>query len=158
MSNKIISTCIITTVLYVLQLSPSIAGVYRWVDQDGQVHYGDKPGKEDAKKVPIRQHLTTTPRAINKTDNEGNEKSLGTSQKNQKNDKMNKQPSAAQKPGISQKEKNRLCNEARNDVAAINSRGRMREKNAKGEYRYLSENERQKRLAAARKKQRKYCR
>lgn len=58
----------------------------------------------------------------------------------------------------SRKEKNRLCKEAKTDIAAINSRGRMREVNSKGEYIYLSEQERQQRLSAAKKKQKEFCR
>ena len=59
---------------------------------------------------------------------------------------------------ISKKEKRALCNEAKSDVAGISSRGRMREINKKGEYVYLDDKQRLKRLNAAKKKQRKYCR
>jgi hypothetical protein len=69
-----------------------------------------------------------------------------------------KKPTKAEKPKISKKEKRRLCKEGREDYKKISSRGRMREINKKGEYTYLSEKQRQKRLAAAKKKQRKYCR
>lgn len=157
MNNKIIFTGIITTTMYLLMLSPSFAGVYKWVDRDGHVHYGDKPGNADAEQVPIRKNETTEPRAINKTETDGNENIQADKQKNPEEKKSGVQPEAAQKPAISNKEKNRLCNEAKSDITAINSRGRMREKNSKGEYRYLSENERQQRLAAAKKKQREFC-
>ena len=58
----------------------------------------------------------------------------------------------------SKKEKRKLCNEAKSDLAAINSRGRMREINEKGEYVYLTEQQRQQRISAAKKKQREFCR
>jgi hypothetical protein len=158
MNNKIIFTGIITTALYIVLLSPSYAEIYKWVDQNGLVHYGEQPGNTDAKKVPIRNNVTTKPRAIKKPENNGNKNTQSNSLKNQNGDNTGKQPAESKKPGISKKEKNRLCKEAKSDIAAINSRGRMREINAKGEYRYLSENERQQRLTAAKKKQREYCR
>ncbi|MBE9560241.1 MAG: DUF4124 domain-containing protein, partial [Proteobacteria bacterium] len=58
----------------------------------------------------------------------------------------------------SKKEKRKYCNEAKQDLAAINSRGRVREINEKGEYIYLSEPERQQRISDAKKKQREFCR
>ncbi|MCK4676223.1 MAG: DUF4124 domain-containing protein [Gammaproteobacteria bacterium] len=146
MRNKTLITSIITTSLCLFFLTPSSAGVYKWVDQDGQIHYGDQPVNPDAEKVNIRKNDTTKPRAIkNKEDNS--------------EDKSNKQTATEPKEvEIPQKEKNRLCNEAKSDIASITSRGRMREKNAKGEYSYLSEKQRQQRLTAAKKKQREFCR
>ena len=59
---------------------------------------------------------------------------------------------------VPKKEKRKLCNEAKSDIASINSRGRMREISKDGEYAYLTEEQKQQRLSAAKKKQREYCR
>jgi len=37
---------------------PAFADVYMWRDGDGTVHYGDKPGSEDAKKLDIETRPT----------------------------------------------------------------------------------------------------
>ncbi len=150
MTNKILSITIITASLYLLLQSTSFAGVYKWVDENGQVHYGEQPGNPDAEQVTIRQNETTKVRTAKK-DEDGSDK------KAEQKMKEAAVPEMVEKE-IPKKEKRRLCNEAKSDIAAINSRGRMREINAKGEYIYLSEAERQQRLAAAKKKQRKYCR
>jgi hypothetical protein len=127
------------------------AGVYKWTDANGQVHYGDQPKSSEAEKVNIRANETTKPRKINS----GEEKEAeGTDKK--------EQPKTAEappeKPEISRKEKNRLCKEATEDLAKILSRGRMRVKQKDGSYAYVSDQERQKRIKAAEKKKRENCR
>ncbi len=153
MINRIIISSIITVSLSLLLQSTAIAGVYKWVDENGQVHYGAHPGNTSAERVTIRKNETTKPRAI-KTDKDA---------KQAKGDEKNTDPATTEakkpeEPKIPKKEKRRLCKEAKSDIASISSRGRMREINKKGEYIYLSEKQRQKRLSTARKKQRKYCR
>ncbi len=146
MSNKILITGIITASLCLILQTPSYAGVYKWVDQDGQVHYGDKPANPDADKISIRKNDTTKPRAINKDEKKPDDK------------KIEQTATEPKKVEISKKEKRQLCKEATNDITSITSRGRMREINTKGEYSYLSEKQRQQRLSAAKKKQGKFCR
>jgi hypothetical protein len=151
MVNKRLSNSIITASICLLAHSTSFAGVYKWVDENGQVHYGEKPGNTGAEEVTIRQNETTTPRAIKKTDDdEDSDETTGEAA-------AQKEPEWAEVP-VPKKEKRKLCNEAKNDLAAINSRGRMREINEKGEYVYLTEQQRQQRISAAKKKQKKYCR
>ncbi|VAW54005.1 hypothetical protein MNBD_GAMMA05-1635 [hydrothermal vent metagenome] len=150
---KIIISSITTVSLSLLLHTSAIAGVYKWVDENGQVHYGAHPGNTGAERVTIRKNDTTKPRAI-KTDKDG---------KQAEGDGQDTDPATAEakkpeEPKIPKKEKRRMCKEAKSDIASINSRGRMREINKKGEYTYLSEKQRQKRLSTARKKQRKYCR
>jgi hypothetical protein len=147
MTRKTIINSMLFTALSLLMLQPSHAGVYKWVDESGQVHYGEEPGSINAEKVPIRQNETTTPRTIKQTDAEAAEQ---TAEKPAK-------PAEPETPKISNKEKQRLCQQAKSDYAAISSRGRMREINKKGEYIYLTEEQRQQRLATAKKNQREYC-
>ncbi|PCJ87204.1 MAG: hypothetical protein COA54_06805 [Thiotrichaceae bacterium] len=150
MINRIVISRIITVLLSLLLQTTAIASVYKWVDENGQVHYGAHPGNTAAERVTIRKNETTTPRIIkNNKQAKGNEKNT---------DSAPAEAKKHEKPKISKKERRRMCKQATNDIASISSRGRMREINKKGEYIYLSEKQRQKRLTAARKKQREYCR
>lgn len=149
MTRKTILTIIFSTLFNLLILQLSHADIYKWTDEDGQVHYGEVPGSIDAEKVPIRQNETTSRRPINEADVE-----IITKPKDKDSEKKTAAP---EQPEISKKEKQRLCQEGKNDYASISSRGRMREINNKGEYIYLTEEQRQQRLAAAKEKQRKYC-
>lgn len=42
-------------VLLIFFLSPAAlaAGVYKWVDEQGKVHYGDRPGNSNASKIAV---------------------------------------------------------------------------------------------------------
>ncbi len=150
MYNKRLVTGVFLASFCIFVQSPLYAGVYKWVDENGQVHYGEQPGNTGAEKITIRQNETTKPRPINKT-----EEAAESGKKN--TDKQAKEFGEWEEVPPSKKEKRKLCNEAKSDLAAINSRGRMREINEKGEYVYLTEPQRQQRISAAQKKQRKFC-
>ena len=128
------------------------ADAYKWVDENGQVHYGEQPGNSGAEKITIRENETTKPRPIKKAEEDAAE----SEKKN--TDQQTEEPGEWVEVPPSKKEKRKLCNEAKSDLAAINSRGRMREINEKGEYIYLTEQQRQQRISAAQKKQREFCR
>ena len=152
--NRLILS-IVTASLCLFIQSPLHADVYKWVDENGQVHYGEKPGNTAAEEVTIRHNETTTPRKINKaegTDGEKTEqadKDAGTEAGEQEEWGEWKEvpPSSS--------EKRKLCNQAKSDLAAISGRGRMREINSKGEYVYLTEAQRQQRISAAKNKKKK---
>ena len=153
MTTKSSIASIITACFCLLIQSPSLAGVYKWLDENGQVHYGERPMNADAERIKIRQNETTKPRIAKKAEDEDGKNPDG------KDDKKTaeKAPEPVE-PTIPKKEKRKLCAQAKSDIASISSRGRMREINKKGEYNYLSEKQRQQRLSAAKKKLREYCR
>lgn len=135
------------------------AEIYKWVDESGQVHYGERPGNTASERVTIRKNETTTARTVKKTKEDGEKKADGESTENADGKPAEPVAEAPLVPvEIPKKEKRALCNEAKSDIAAISSRGRMREINKKGEYVYLDDKQRLQRLDAARKKQGKYCR
>jgi len=155
MANKLFISGIIAASLLLLFQSTSSAGVYKWVDKNGQVHYGAHPGNMEAEKMTIRQNETTKPRSIQNPD-ENDENPDGETTEETTTEPATK-PAKPKQPEISAKDKRRFCKEATGDIASINSRGRMREISKTGEYTYLTEQQRQQRLSAAKKKQRTYC-
>ncbi len=150
MDNKRIISGFLAASLCIILQSSLHAGVYKWVDDNGQVHYGEHPGNTGAEKVTIRQNETTKPRTNKNTEDDG--------AKSDKKDKEQQAEAPLVEVEPTKKEKRKYCNEAKQDLAAINSRGRLREINEKGEYTYLTEPERQKRISDAQKKQREFCR
>ncbi len=142
-------TVIFTALICLSFQSPGYAKVYKWVDENGQVHYGEQPGNAEAERVTIRKNETTKSRTIKKSENDAEAKAEA---------KPTAEPPKLVEKKISTKEKHRLCKEAKDDIAVINSRGQMREINEKGEYVYLPDEQKQQLLATAKKKARKYCR
>ncbi|WP_405235605.1 DUF4124 domain-containing protein [Lentisalinibacter orientalis] len=56
--NGLIRTGLIVLGATFFLATPVTADVYMWRDADGTVHYGDKPGSEDAKKLDIETGQT----------------------------------------------------------------------------------------------------
>ena len=153
--NLLVKIIQIATVTLLIQ-APLFADVYRWVDKNGQVNYSDQPQTPTAKK--LSKFKTKTKKSIPESPPKSEAEATTEAEDKESTETKNKKAAKAKKPKISKKEKRRLCKEGRDDYKKISSRGRMREVNKKGEYTYLSEKQRQKRLAAAKKKQNKHCR
>jgi hypothetical protein len=137
---------------------PAYSGVYKWVDDSGQIHYSDQPDEPGAEKFTLRKNTTTKP-GIENSDETTEGKSQGPESETEKSEDETK-PAEPKMVEIepSKQEKKRFCNQAKKDIASISSRGRMREINEKGEYIYLSEEQRQQRLSSAKKQKREFCR
>ncbi len=59
---KILSKC--TLVLHLILLpGVTVAGVYQWTDDQGQVHYSDRPVADTAREVPIKPSPSEPPTA-----------------------------------------------------------------------------------------------
>jgi hypothetical protein len=56
--SRLIRTSLIALGAMAFLAAPAFADVYMWRDADGTVHYGDKPGSEDAKKLDIETRPT----------------------------------------------------------------------------------------------------
>jgi len=139
------------TFLLLLFLTPgiSVGAIYKWVDDDGKTHYGsERPKTSQVEKLDIKVKEPVVPI---KTEKDG-----------EKEDKIfNKdaaKPTEPEAPKLSAKEKFRLCNQAKTDLQRIEAKGRIRQKEKDGSSRYLTPQERGKRLAAAKKDMKDYCR
>ncbi len=153
MNKRLRTASMLTALLLMLYQVSLFAGIYKWTDENGQVHYGQNPGAMNAEKMTIRSNETTKPRVIKTPENQ-----LENGAQNSTDAPEEIQPETFVEKKIPEKERRHLCQQAKGDIASINSRGRMREINAKGEYRYLTEEQKQQRLNAAKKRKKKYCR
>ena len=52
----------ITAVILILACLPATAEVYKWVDEDGNVHYGDKPTGNEPERMAIASQPTDNAR------------------------------------------------------------------------------------------------
>ena len=140
-------------ILLFLIPSISVGAIYKWVDEDGKTHYGSKrPESSQAEKLKIK---VTEPVISAKTkEDEKGHKNDG-AKEDDKNKPIAKEPEA---PKISAKEKFRLCNQAKTDMQRIEARGRIRQKDAEGNSRYLTPQERGRLIQNAKKDIKEYCR
>lgn len=150
-----------TAILIATISSPLVvtAGVYKWTDENGNVHYGSqRPADAPAERMKIQ--ADTTPYEDDDTTRAKKEAAKKSNKEGE--DEAEKKPEAAapkapKPPELSRKEKKRLCQQARKNVQTIESRGRVRVQQEDGSTRHLTDPERNKELAAARKNASKYC-
>lgn len=127
--------------------------IYKWTDADGNVHYGsDKPTAAAAEKVRVDTSKTGVNRgadALDKLKQQADDEAQRI-----KEEGIPEQPPV---PSLSMKEVKRRCQTAKQDLATIQSRGQLRERDEKGNTRYVSDTERQQRIKRAKKQIREYC-
>ena len=132
---------ILLSLILAIIITPSAmsAGVYKWIDKEGEVHYGSKRPADTAaelvnipdSRTPYTQDGKKTEKPIKKIKIEDIDDAL---------------PMTTEPPKISAKERARVCKDARNSLQNILSHGRIREFDKKGESVILGEKERQKRI------------
>ena len=129
------------------------AGIYKWVDENGQVHYGERPpaGAEYRTVAPAPPPASSAPEEKQRL--EKTQEFLDTSRKAREEAKTK---AAAEKAEAERRKKN--CAAARKNLEILTyATGRKRIPGPDGVARKLTEEERQARMAEARKQIEKYC-
>ena len=132
----------------------ALAGkIYKWTDAQGNVHYGsEKPAETDAERMKVNTEKTGVNRgadALDKLKQDVDDEA--------ERIKEEGVPPAPPVPTLPAKEVKKRCQAARQDLATIQSRGQLRERDEKGNTRYVGEEEKQRRIKAAKKQIREYC-
>lgn len=123
----------------------SIGAIYKWVDEQGKTHYGNKrPETRQVEKMKLNIKQAVTAK---KDTNDGKNTAKDPKEKAE----QQRLPDTLVEAPLSKKEKNRLCKQAKADIVAIQSSGRIRQRDSKGNAYYLSDKQRTKRLADAKK-------
>jgi len=140
--------------VFLLFLIPgiSLGAIYKWVDADGKTHYGNKaPQTSQVEKLNIKVKQPV----VAKKPKEEEKKGLSSKKEDDKNKFTSAEPEA---PKLAAKEKFRLCNQAKIDLQRTEAKGRIRQKDKDGNVRYLSERERNLRIASVKKDIKDFCR
>ncbi len=146
---------ILLFITMVLLAAGAAAGVYKWVDEDGHVQFGDRPplGAEDGGEVKIR-NKTITPEPSAQVDRStARDRLLEQYQR----EREEKKEAAAKK----RKEKSRLkkmCTYARSKLTGYLEHGLLYDVQDDQERRYLTDKERDAEIAKARMEVKKWCR
>lgn len=128
------------------------AKIYKWVDNEGNVHYGERPPSEQAKELSLPKSVTTPRGAPAEQGTSKGEGFLETL------DKERKQQSEEQaKQAEEQKVRKANCAIARRQEATLAIGGRIAEVDEKGERRFLSDEDIQRKLQEAREAIKKWC-
>lgn len=140
--------------LLVMLGSPALAEIYKWVDKNGEVHYGQIPPNENA------QQMNTVPSG-----------QASDSKKQDSVSRLNRQAKELEKDQEMAKEhqkklaeeekrkkiKNENCQRAQTSYNTINEGGRMYQVDPSGERHYWSDKERATKLATAKDAVEEWC-
>ena len=148
--NLIIATL---SMVILFACATSVAGIYKWTDAQGNVHYGsEKPVEAAAEKMQVDTRLTGTrpgTEALDKIKQQADDEA--------EKIKAEGTPEQPPVPSLPKKEVKQRCNTAKQNLATIQSRGQLRERDEQGNTRYVGEEERQQRIKQAKKRIREYC-
>lgn len=143
-------------ILPLLFIAECNAEIYKWVDAEGNVHYAQqRPRDADAERLDIQQEPSTTFRS-------GTKESVKPEETVQDGKQQPAEEPAAQeetKVETPAEKKQRLaaCARARKSLATMESIGRIRSKDAEGNYTYLSQQQKEAQMKQARDLIKKYC-
>jgi hypothetical protein len=120
------------------------AGVTRWVDAEGKVHYSDQPPPPTAKSQKTLDLKTSPALPIAAPDNKGGEKSLAEKDLESRKRRVQAEETAAKQAKDQEEEKSRKanCEQARNQLQAFQEGQRIAKFDEKGERVFLEGNDR----------------
>ena len=153
--NPIWRLIIVALCTIILLDAPGVAAgqIYKWTDAEGNVHYGSqRPADASVEKMSLNTGKTGVNRgaeALDKMKQQADDEAQRI-----KEEGIPEQPPV---PALPKKEVKRRCQAAKQDLATIQSRGQLRERDEKGNTRYLSDKEKQQRTKQAKDKIREYC-
>lgn len=115
---------------------------YRWVDEEGQVHFSSKSQDERAEELQLRTpgRGTAVPGATGQQDT-----------------KAGNEPEPEPEPAVEQARRQANCETAREQIASYSTGRRVRYKDESGEYQYLTEQRRAQWLEDSRRVEQEFC-
>lgn len=132
--------------------TPGYAEIYKWVDEQGRVHYGDVP-KEQAETISIKeQGASAEDRATDSERSEYRQRVLRSMQTQRE-----RKQELRQQEREAEQEAKQKCTEARERLADVTGAGSLYRKNAQGERVVFSDEERAQATAQAEAAVNRYC-
>jgi hypothetical protein len=155
----------VLTLALLLAALPASAVLYKWVDQDGKVHYSDQPPPDGAKKSGvIAAPAPSAPSTPTPSGDAANPAPKGPPTAAEQEMEFRKRRLEAaeaeakrQQEAQAAEEKKRNCAQATNRLAALETGGRLTKYGPNGEQVYLSDAELAKELGEARKVADSWC-
>ena len=135
--------------LFFFSALPAYAAIYKWVDENGVTHYSQTPPTSDTQSQKLTVPRGPAPPPPAKSQNAQPEKpNEGDAQKteatNDANEKLKKQ-------------REKACETAKNNLQELDNHGRVRETDAEGNTRFLSDDEKMTRRQEMLDLIKKYC-
>ena len=144
---------VIVMVSMLLAVPAAPAAVYKWVDEDGRVHFGDRPVGEDAARVPIRSGPGSTAPEAPGIDRQDRQQRLIDSMESRRLERAE----ARRTDRAEREERARRCALARDRLRRYDNAGFLYDLDRSGERRVLEGAERQRATDRARQAVDRWC-
>ncbi|MBV1871944.1 MAG: DUF4124 domain-containing protein [Gammaproteobacteria bacterium] len=142
--------------LIILSFSSSAGNIYTWTDKQGETHYGDRvPPDFKGSSSILKRGTSLSHKAQTSTSTKALQEKLATLNKRQ-NDSA-EQKKAAKQQSTEREQLKKDCALARGNLKTIQERARIRVKDEQGEYRYISDEEKNKKEAELKEKIKEFC-
>lgn len=155
--SKLTSRLTLLSIL-IFNSSTSLAGIYKWVDEEGNVHYGQqRPANSPSEKMQVQQHA---PRDVSSYNRPGSKQtSEQTDKTGDTEEKPDETTEPEKKPETAAEKKRRLaaCAQARKGLTTMESIGRVRSKDKDGNTAYLSQKQKEAKMKQSRDLISKHC-
>jgi hypothetical protein len=130
-----LKTCLISLLLIAVAFVANAVTYYKSVDEKGNVQYTQtRPNNTRAESIKVDAYSPTNSSTYKRP-----------SLKTDRSADKTKEPEPAEKK-MSRKQQREACASARTTLATLNATGQIRQRNAKGEVRYLTDIEKQARI------------
>ncbi len=126
------------------------AGIKKWVDENGQIHYGDSPpAKVPSESIRVNRPPSNPGKPLPRLTDSSEEAQPGSEQP--------PQPAAAPAPDVPEDQAARLCQEAKSDLVKLKRSDNIRVRSADGTVRYMSAEEKAERLKVTEEDIQQFC-
>lgn len=134
----------LTYLILVLSTSLNAATIHKWVDENGNVHYGDSPPiKTKSENVHVQSAPSNPGKALPRLKPSGSESGGGNA--------------AGGEPQASAEQAQKICETARKDLQIITTSNRIKLTQADGTTRFLSDEEIEQRKSQSQAEVDRYC-
>ena len=137
------------------------AGVYKWVDDQGRVHYGDRPHGQQAEQVDVKPAPASAPSS---TPGPGEQATSDEDRQNKQQRLLDayateraRKKAELEKKKSDRAEKKRKCTVAKDNLKRMKQAGRMFAYDKEGKRQYYSDDERSASLTQYQKQISKHC-
>ncbi len=141
-----------TAVSALLALGAAQAGVYKWVDEQGNVHYGDRPDGQGAKALQVPEGRGAAPPPATDSRAERQRRLLDAME----TDRIERREARRQQAAAAE-DRERRCHYARDRLRRFEAAARLYDLDGQGERRILSDRERALALDRAKADIKKWC-
>ncbi len=148
---------IFITLIFICLAAVAQAGIYKWVDKNGQVHYGEKPSaSQKSEEIHVRD-IGKTANHTDKQSEEVHQEDKRTKLLRAFEEERNLKKEQQQKDRQQAARRKRNCGIARDRLRRYQSASRVYDVDEKGKRKFLPDSEREKSIQRARHEVNRWC-